>query len=69
LGLVLIWSWQANICGMLSPIPTFSTKGVTAYFDVINSKLAINENMRKDLMFLELAIPKDDIVQRILSFF
>ena len=54
---------------MLSRIPTFSTEGVTAYFDVINSKLAINENMRKDPMFLELAIPKDDIVQRILSFF
>ena len=42
---------------MLSRIPTISTEGLVAYFDTINSKLTVNENLKYSPL-LELAIWK-----------
>ncbi len=36
---------------------------------IIDAKLSIYENLREALELLELGIPNDDIVQRILSYF
>jgi hypothetical protein len=70
LALVLVQSWQANIYDMLGRIPTVSTEGlVKSLFGSIDTKLTLYENMSEAPMLLELAIPNDDIVQRILTFF
>jgi hypothetical protein len=53
---------------MLSRIPTFSAEGLGANFDTIDSKLFIYENLSDAPELLELAIPNDDIVQRVLSY-
>jgi hypothetical protein len=68
LGLVLVRIWQASIYDMLSRIPTFSADGLDAYFDTIDSKLFVYENSSDAPELLELAIPNDGIVQRVLSY-
>jgi hypothetical protein len=67
LGLVLVRSWKYNIHEMLRRIPT-KDWGLRAYFDSINSKLSYYENISEAPMLLELVIPKNDVVLRILSY-
>jgi hypothetical protein len=69
LGLVLVLSWQASIYDMLRRIPTISTEGLGAYFDTIHCQLTVYEDLSEAPMLLELAVPNDDIVWRILSYF
>jgi hypothetical protein len=54
---------------MLSRTPTFSIEGLHAYFDIIDSKLSGYENLSEATELLELAIPNDGIVLRVLSYF
>ncbi len=48
-GLAKISSWQVNIHDMLKRIPSISTEGMNAYFDSIDSKIAVYENLLKRL--------------------
>ena len=68
-GLALVSSWLANIDSMLRNIPTIAATNLKAHFDAIDARLNTYENMSEAPMLLELAIPNDDIVQRILTFF
>jgi hypothetical protein len=80
-GLALVSSWQANINNMLRSIPTIidddddnndndnDDENLNAYFDAIDAKLTIYENMSKAPMLLELVIQKNEIVRHGLSFF
>jgi hypothetical protein len=61
-------SWQANIYSMLRSIPTISAEDLDAYFDTIDTKLTEYENLSAAPTLLELAIPNNDIVIRVLSF-
>ncbi len=54
---------------MLRRIPTISTEVLNAYFDTIDTKLTVNENLSETPMLLELAIQNDDIVLCFLSVF
>jgi hypothetical protein len=38
-------SWQVNIHKMLRSIPTIATRALFAYFDSINSKVSVYENL------------------------
>lgn len=44
-GLALVSSWQVNIHELPRSIPTISTEGMNAYFDTIDSKLIVYENL------------------------
>ena len=44
-GLALVSSWQANINDMLRSIPTVSVMELNAYFDTIDAKLTMYENL------------------------
>jgi hypothetical protein len=68
LGLVLVRIWQANIHEMMGRIPTVSTDGLNAYFDTIDSKLAIYKDLSELPLLLELAILNNNIVLCIPSF-
>jgi hypothetical protein len=53
---------------MMGRIPTVSTDGLNAYFDTIDSKLTIYEDLSELPLLLELAIPNNNIVLCVLSF-
>jgi hypothetical protein len=54
---------------IISSISALSTERMNSFFGSIEYKLTLYENMSGAPKLLELAIPNDDIVQRILSFF
>jgi hypothetical protein len=81
-GLVQARKWQVNIHEMLRRIPSIPDKDLSAYFDSIDSKLSLYENLKDAPVLLELAIYWDnaflntniddilntDIVPRIMSY-
>ena len=69
LGLIQVLSWRANIYDVLRRISTFSIAYLNAYFDSIDAKLSVYENLSEAPESLELAIPNNDIVQRVLSYY
>ena len=56
IGLVQARKWQLNIHEMLRRIPSISPEILSAYFESINSKLSVYENLKDAPMLLELAI-------------
>jgi hypothetical protein len=60
-GLVQPRIWQANIHGMLRRIPSISPEGLDSYFDFIDSKLSVYENLEEAPTSLELAIWKSKL--------
>ena len=70
LGVAVVSSWQATICKLLSSIPTVSTEGLDAYFDIIDSKLTVYENLliEAPMLFPEQFGFDDGVVLNILSF-
>jgi hypothetical protein len=81
-GHVRARKWQANIHEMLRHIPSIPDNELNAYFELINSKLSLYENLNEAPMLLELSIYRGnafpntniddllstDIVPRILSY-
>ena len=69
-GLAKISSWQVNIQGMLRSIPTVSTEVLAAFFDAIDSKLLVYENLLYEapVLFPEHFGSNKDIILDILSF-
>ncbi len=62
-------SWVLNLDEMRGLIPTtISADGLDVYFDTIDSKLTIYENLSELTLLLELAILNNDIVLRVLSY-
>jgi len=65
LGLVQARKWQANIHEMLRRIPSISPNGLDSYFDSIDSKLSVYQNLEDAPMLLELAIWKSKIIEQL----
>ena len=65
LGRVRPRTWQSNIHGMLSQIPTISKKGLKTYLDFIDSRLSVYEDLEDAPMFLELALWKSNTIEQI----
>ncbi len=82
LGLIQAIKWQSSIHDMLSHIPSISSEDLISYFESIDSKLFLYENLRDAPTLLELAIHRNsgivntninaildrDIVPRVLSY-
>ena len=64
LRLVRPRKWQTNIHGMLSRIPSISFKALKKYFDSINSKLSVYEDLEDAPMLLELVLWKSKIIEQ-----
>ena len=57
--------WRTSIHGMLKRIPLILSRGVDSYFDAINSKLTLYEDLEDAPAMLELAIWKSKITEKI----
>ena len=61
-GLVQARKWKVNIHEMLLRIPSILHKDLSAYFDSIDSKLSIYDNLKDAPMLLELAIYRNNVI-------
>jgi hypothetical protein len=64
-GLVRARKWRANIYDKLRSIPTISAEGVHDYFNTIDVKLTVYENLKDSPASLELAIWKTKITEQV----
>jgi hypothetical protein len=59
-GLVQARKWQFNIHEMLEHIPSVTPEDLSAYFESIDSKLSVYDNLKDVPMLLELAIYRNN---------
>ncbi len=65
LGLVRPGKWQTNIHGMLRRIPSIPPKGLMTYYDSIDSKLSLYDDLKYAPMLLELILWKSKIIEQL----
>ena len=70
MGLAKMSSWQVNIHEMLRIIPSISTENMKEYFDTIDAKLTVYENLLNEasMLFPEQFGLDHGIILNILSF-